>query len=68
MVSLEAKSVDLDIKSTDNRVQHHHTRLVPAYIATLGLAMVWSTIRIFATEYIQMIMVIGGLGLILGWW
>ena len=69
MVSLEAKSGHgLDIKiHTINRVQHHHTRLVPAYVATLGLAMVWSAIRIFATGPIQMIMVIGGLGLILGW-
>ena len=69
MVSLEAKSGHgLDIKiHTINRVQHHHTRLVPAYIATLGLAMVWSALRIFATGPVQMVMVIGGLGLILGW-
>ena len=69
MLSLEAKSGHgLDIKiHTINRVQHHHTRLVPGYVATLGLALVWSGIRIFATGSLQMVAVLSGLCLILGW-
>lgn len=69
MLSLEAKSGHgLDIKiHTINRVQHHHTRLIPGYIATLGLAFVWSGVRIFAASSLQMITIIGGLSLIVGW-
>ncbi len=69
MLSLEAKSGHgLDIKiHTINRVHHHHTRLVPGYIATLGLALVWSSIRIFSTSSLQIFTLLGGIGLILGW-
>ena len=69
MLSLEAKSGHgLDIKiHTINRVHHHHTRLVPGYIATLGLALVWSSIRIFASSTLQIFTLLGGFGLILGW-
>lgn len=69
LLSLEAKSGHgLDIKiHTINRVQHHHTRLVPFYIATIGLALVWSSIRIFASGPLQMLTLVGGLGLIMGW-
>lgn len=69
MLSLEAKSGHgLDIKiHTINRVHHHHTRLVPGYIATLGLALVWSSIRIFASSTLQIFTLLGGIGLILGW-
>ena len=69
MLSLEAKSGHgLDIKiHTINRVHHHHTRLVPGYIATLGLALVWSSIRIFASSTLQILTLLGGIGLILGW-
>ncbi|MCH2648292.1 MAG: MerC domain-containing protein [Candidatus Poseidoniaceae archaeon] len=69
MVSLEAKSghgLDIKIHSI-NRVQHHHTRLVPGYIAIIGLALVWSSVRIFATSSLQIITLIGGLSLIIGW-
>ena len=69
MLCLEAKSGHgLDIKiHTINRVHHHHTRLVPGYIATLGLALVWSSIRIFSTSSLQIFTLLGGIGLILGW-
>ena len=69
MLSLEAKSGHgLDIKiHTINRVHHHHTRLVPGYIATLGLALVWSSVRIFASSTLQIFTLLGGIGLILGW-
>ena len=69
MLSLESKSGHgLDIKiHTINRVHHHHTRLIPAYMATIGLALVWSSIRIFATYSIQITTLICGIGLIIGW-
>ena len=69
MLSLESKSGHgLDIKiHTINRVHHHHTRLIPGYIATLGLALIWSSIRIFAASSIQIITLLGGIGLIIGW-
>ena len=69
MLSLEARSGHgLDIKiHTINRVHHHHTRLVPGYIATLGLALVWSSVRIFASSALQILTLISGIGLILGW-
>ncbi len=69
MLSLEARSGHgLDIKiHTINRVHHHHTRLVPGYIATLGLALVWSSVRIFASSTLQIFTLLGGIGLILGW-
>jgi len=69
MLSLEARTGHgLDIKlHTINRIQHHHTRLIPGYIATLGLALVWSGVRIFAASSLQMITIIGGLSLIVGW-
>ena len=69
MLSLESKSGHgLDIKiHTINRVHHHHTRLIPGYIATLGLALIWSSIRIFAASSIQIITLFGGIGLIIGW-
>ena len=68
MVSLEARSGHgLDIKiHTINRVHHHHTRLVPAYVATLGLAMVWSA-SIFATSADSNFHFHIRLGLIIGW-
>mgnify|MGYP001270714890 CR=1 FL=1 len=69
MLSLEAKSghgLDIKIHSI-NRVQHHHTRLVPGYIAIIGLALVWSSVRIFATSSLQIVTLIGGLSLIIGW-
>ena len=69
MLSLEAKSGHgLDIKiHTINRVHHHHTRLVPGYIATLGLALIWSSVRIFASSALQIFTFISGIGLIIGW-
>ena len=69
MLSLESKSGHgLDIKiHTINRVHHHHTRLIPAYMATIGLALVWSSIRIFATSSIQITTLMCGIGLIVGW-
>ena len=69
MLSLESKSGHgLDIKiHTINRVHHHHTRLIPGYIATLGLALIWSSIRIFAASSIQIVTLLGGIGLIIGW-
>ena len=69
MLSLEARSGHgLDIKiHTINRVHHHHTRLVPGYIATLGLALIWSSVRIFASSAIQIFTFISGVGLIIGW-
>ena len=69
MLSLESKSGHgLDIKiHTINRVHRHHTRLIPGYIATLGLALIWSSIRIFASSSIQIITLLGGIGLIIGW-
>ena len=41
--------------------------LVPGYIATLGLALIWSSIRIFTTSSIQIVTLLGGIGLIIGW-
>ena len=69
MLSLEARSGHgLDIKiHTINRVHHHHTRLVPGYIATLGLALIWSSVRIFASSALQIFTFISGIGLIIGW-
>ena len=63
MLSLEAKSghgLDIKIHSI-NRVQHHHTRLVPGYIAIIGLALVWSSVRIFAASSLQIFTLLGGL-------
>ena len=69
MLSLESKSGHgLDIKiHTINRVHHHHTRLIPGYMAALGLALVWSSIRIFASSSIQIFTLFAGIGLIIGW-
>tara|TARA_B100000886_G_scaffold327881_1_gene275770 strand:+ start:2050 stop:3687 length:1638 start_codon:yes stop_codon:yes gene_type:complete len=69
MISLETRTGHgLDIKlHTINRIQHHHTRLIPGYVATLGLALVWSGVRIFAASSLQMVTIIGGLSLIVGW-
>jgi len=69
MLSIEAKSghgLDIKIHSI-NRVQHHHTRLIPGYVATFGLALIWSSIRIFANGTLQIFTMLGGLGLIMGW-
>ena len=69
MLSLESRTGHaLDIKlHSINRVHHHHTRLVPGYIATAGLALIWSSIRIFSSPIIQASTMILGIGLILGW-
>ena len=69
ILSLESKSGHgLDIKiHTINRVHHHHTRLIPGYVATLGLALVWSSIRIFASSTLQIITLLAGFSLMIGW-
>ena len=69
ILSLESKyGHGLDIKiHTINRVHHHHTRLIPGYVATLGLALVWSSIRIFASSTLQIITLLAGFSLMIGW-
>ena len=69
MLSLEAKSghgLDIKIHTQSIEYHHHHTRLVPGYIATLGLALIWSSIRIFASSALQIFTFLGGIGLITG--
>ena len=69
MLSLEAKTghaLDIKIHSI-NRVHHHHTRLVPAGFAAIGLGLIWSGIRIFSQPTIQFATVVAGLCLITGW-
>ena len=69
MLSLEAKTGHaLDIKlHSINRVHHHHTRLVPGYIAAAGLALIWSSIRIFSSPMVQAASMLLGIGLTMGW-
>ena len=69
MLSLETKTGHaLDIKvHSINRVHHHHTRLIPFSFATIGLGLIWSSIRIFSSTPLQIITMITGLGLIIGW-
>lgn len=69
MLSLETRTGHaLDIKlHSINRVHHHHTRLIPGYIAAAGLALVWSSIRIFSSPIVQATSMILGVGLTMGW-
>ena len=69
MLSLETKTGHaLDIKvHSINRVHHHHTRLIPFSFATIGLGLIWSSIRIFSSTPLQIVTMITGLGLIIGW-
>ena len=69
MLSLETRTGHaLDIKlHSINRVHHHHTRLVPGYFAAAGLALIWSSIRIFSSPMVQAATMLSGIGLIIGW-
>ena len=69
MLSLESRTGHaLDIKlHSINRVHHHHTRLVPGYIAAAGMALIWSSIRIFSGPMVQTSTMLLGISLILGW-
>ena len=69
MLSLETRTGHaLDIKlHSINRVRHHHTRLIPGYIATAGLALIWSSIRIFSSPIVQAASMLLGIGLTMGW-
>ena len=69
MLSLETRTGHaLDIKlHSINRVHHHHTRLVPGYFAATGLALIWSSIRIFSSPMVQAATMLSGIGLIIGW-
>ena len=69
MLSLETRTGHaLDIKlHSINRVHHHHTRLVPGYFAAAGLALIWSSIRIFSSPMVQAATMLSGIGLMIGW-
>ena len=69
MLSLETRTGHaLDIKlHSINRVHHHHTRLVPGYFAAAGLALIWSSLRIFSSPMVQAATMLSGIGLMIGW-